>query len=107
MMKKSLLWAALALPAIAFTSCLSSDGENRQESTINYGGAYCFNVVTDLQSETREWFISTEPQYSFVLEAYSAKATPSMSRSGSLNDSPAWPSISLMFDMLEIGRAHV
>lgn len=79
MMKKSLLWAALVLPAIAFTSCLSSDGENRQESTINYGGAYCFNVVTDLQSETREWFISTEPQYSFVLEAYSAKATPSMS----------------------------
>lgn len=76
-MKKSFLWTLLSLTAIAFTSCLSSDGENRQESTLNYGGSYCFNVVTDRQSG--EWFVSTQPQYSIVLEAYSAKATPSMS----------------------------
>jgi len=76
-MKKSILTAAVMLSAIGFTSCLSSDGENKNEATLTYGGSYCFNRVTDLQ--TQETFITTEPQYTFNLDYTNQLITPSMS----------------------------
>lgn len=75
-MKKLILSAAIALSALAFTSCLSSNGESKNEATINYGGSLCFNRVTDLQ--TGEIFNSTDPQYSFLLDYTNQLITPSM-----------------------------
>lgn len=78
MMKKHLLLSALILPAaMAFTSCMNTEG-NRQESTINYGGSLCFNYVTDLDDPARS-FISLSPQYSFQIEYFSSTLTTSMS----------------------------
>lgn len=76
-MKKYILSSILLLSAMSFTSCLNSDDDNRSEATITYGGAYCFNYVTDIQAE--ESFISTEPQYSFLLNYSQNTITPSMS----------------------------
>lgn len=76
-MKKTILSTAFALSALAFTSCLSSDGENKSEATLTYGGSQCFNYVTDRQ--TGESFISTAPQYSFHLNYTDQLITPSMS----------------------------
>lgn len=75
-MKKLILSAAIVLSALAFTSCLSSNGESKNEATINYGGSLCFNRVTDLQ--TGEIFNSTDPQYSFLLDYTNQLVTPSM-----------------------------
>lgn len=75
-MKKLILSAAIALSALAFTSCLSSNGESKNEATINYGGSLCFNRVTDLT--TGEIFNSTDPQYSFLLDYTNQLITPSM-----------------------------
>lgn len=75
-MKKLILSAAIVLSALAFTSCLSSNGESKNEATINYGGSLCFNRVTDLQ--TGEIFNSTDPQYSFLLDYTNQLITPSM-----------------------------
>lgn len=75
-MKKLILSAAIALSALAFTSCLSSNGESKNEATINYGGSLCFNRVTDLT--TGEIFNSTDPQYSFLLDYTNQLVTPSM-----------------------------
>lgn len=78
-MNKSTLIAALLAPALLFatSSCLSSDNDNRQESTLNYGGNQCFNVVTD--SETGETFVSPDPNYTAVLDLINYKGTVSMS----------------------------
>lgn len=76
-MKKTILSTAFALSALAFTSCLSSDGENKSEATLTYGGSQCFNYVTD--NQTNESFISTAPQYSFHLNYTDQLITPSMS----------------------------
>lgn len=75
-MKKLILSAAIVLSALAFTSCLSSNGESKNEATINYGGSLCFNRVTDLT--TGEIFNSTDPQYSFLLDYTNQLITPSM-----------------------------
>lgn len=76
-MKKSILSSILMLSALSFTSCLNSDEGNKSEATLTYGGSYCFNRVTDMQ--TGESFISTEPQYSFLLNYTENLITPSMS----------------------------
>lgn len=75
-MKKSILSATIMLSALGFTSCLGSDGENKNEATLTYGGSYCFNRVTDMQ--TGDAFISTDPQYSFNLDYTNQLITPSM-----------------------------
>ena len=75
-MKKIILSAAIALSALAFTSCLSSSGESKNEATITYGGSLCFNRVTDLQ--TGETFNTSDPQYSFLLDYTNQLVTPSM-----------------------------
>lgn len=75
-MKKPILSTAVMLSALAFTSCLGSGGDNKSEATITYGGSLCFNRVTDL--ETGESFISTDPQYSFLLDYTNQLVTPSM-----------------------------
>lgn len=67
----------MMLSALGFTSCLNTDGENKNEATITYGGTYCFNHVTDMQ--TGETFISTEPQYTLLLNYTDQLITPSMS----------------------------
>ena len=78
-MKKHLLLSALILPAaLAFTSCLDTN-DNRQEQNINYGGSLCFNYVTDMQNPTAEPFVSLSPNYSFLIEYFSATMTTSMS----------------------------
>ena len=76
-MKKIILSAAIALSTLAFTSCLSSSGESKNEATITYGGSLCFNRVTDLQ--TGETFNTSDPQYSFLLDYTNQLVTPSMS----------------------------
>lgn len=76
-MKKTILSAALALSTLAFTSCLSSDGENKSEGTLVYGGSMCFNYVTNAM--TNESFISTDPQYIFNIDYTNQLITPSMS----------------------------
>lgn len=75
-MKKLILSAAIALSALAFTSCLSSNGESKNEATINYGGSLCFNRVTNI--ETGEIFNTPDPQYSFLLDYTNQLVTPSM-----------------------------
>lgn len=101
-MKKSTLIAALMAPALLFatSSCLSSDNNNKQESTLNYGGNQCFNMVTD--SETGDYFISPAPNYTFVLDLINLQGTASMSgiKFGS-NGSPLsfkLPAMPLTFD---------
>lgn len=76
-MKKSILSSILMLSALPFTSCLNSDEGNKSEATITYGGSFCFNRVADMQ--TGESFISTEPQYTFLLNYTENLITPSMS----------------------------
>lgn len=77
-MKKHLLLSALIVPAaLAFTSCMNSDG-NRQEQTINYGNGLCFNYVTDLEDPTVT-FVSRSPQYTFNVEFYGSTIITSMS----------------------------
>lgn len=61
-MKKTILLATLLVPAITFTSCLNSDGDNTQKTTINYGNNMCFNVVTDM-NDPEHPFITTAPNY--------------------------------------------
>ncbi|MCM1051644.1 MAG: hypothetical protein NC349_06755 [Paenibacillus sp.] len=77
-MNKSTLIAALMAPALLFatSSCLSSDNNNKQEQTLNYGGSQCFNMVTD--SESGESFISSDPNYTIVLDLINYKGSVSM-----------------------------
>lgn len=87
-MKKNLILSALMLPAaLAFTSCLKSEG-NRQESIINYGNTLCFNYVTDLQDPSVA-FVSRSPQYTFNVEFYGSTITTSMSNIRLTPDGPA------------------
>lgn len=101
-MNKSTLIAALMAPALLFatSSCLSSDNNNKQESTLNYGGNQCFNMVTD--NESGDYFISPAPNYTFVLDLINLQGTASMTgiKFGS-NGSPLsfkLPAMPLTFD---------
>lgn len=87
-MKKNLLFTALILPAaLAFTSCMKTDG-NRQETTINYGNTLCFNYVTDLQDPSAA-FVSRAPQYTFNIEFYGSTIITSMSNIRLTPDGPS------------------
>lgn len=99
-MKKSILSAPLLFAALAFTSCLNNDGENKSEATVTYGGSYCFNYVTDMQ--TGESFISTEPQYSFLLNYTDMLITPSMSN---IKTSENGSSLSFKLPALEVSTS--
>ena len=77
-MKKNILTAVLMASALTFTSCLNSDGDNQQKTTINYGNNMCFNVVTDL-NDPESTFISTAPNYITEINFTDAAGVISMS----------------------------
>lgn len=60
---KKFHYLAAIISALAFTSCLSSGENAKDEATYNYGGTACFNYVIDL--ETEEANVFDGPNYKF------------------------------------------
>lgn len=75
---------AVMIASMALTSCLDNDTENRQETTVSYGGDYCFNYVTDMQDGSS--FISTAPQYTFVIDITNSKVNTAMTNVKLMSD---------------------